>query len=270
MAPTLFIYFLLGIAVAVAVFLAEGERRALVRLVTTVLAIPFWPFFVPMLLTAKRIAEETASPRQRPRGNDDMMAAINQVDAELERALTSLDGWAGDALAKQKDCIHELRQAWTAQSERIKEMDRLLDVFEEDLAIVPRWRESRLGAAVKSILDEWLGLTSNRDKIGPAKLDGERTSSDVPGTTAERLRLSQQARRQNIERLRQVRRRAQEDLIATLAWVRELVSMIHLAKFMGAPPSRAEELVAQIAAAVEGLSAFTWQEDSTAAAGSSA
>ena len=37
--------------------------------------------------------------------------------------------------------------------------------------------------------------------------------------------------------------------------------MIHLAKFTGAPASRAEELVAQVAAAVEGLSAMNWQED---------
>ncbi|HEV8000289.1 MAG TPA: hypothetical protein VGP63_10445 [Planctomycetaceae bacterium] len=35
--------------------------------------------------------------------------------------------------------------------------------------------------------------------------------------------------------------------------------MIHLAKFSGAPASRAEELVSQIAAAVEGLSeALSW------------
>jgi hypothetical protein len=33
--------------------------------------------------------------------------------------------------------------------------------------------------------------------------------------------------------------------------------MIHLAKFTGAPASRAEELVAQIAATVEGLSEVT-------------
>jgi hypothetical protein len=57
-----------------------------------------------------------------------------------------------------------------------------------------------------------------------------------------------------LQRLRQLRDRAYEDLMATLAWVRELVSMIHLAKFTGAPAARAEELVAQIAAAVEGLS----------------
>ena len=48
--------------------------------------------------------------------------------------------------------------------------------------------------------------------------------------------------------------------MGTLAWVRELVSMIHLAKYTGAPASRAEELVAQIAAAIEGISAVTWQE----------
>jgi hypothetical protein len=48
--------------------------------------------------------------------------------------------------------------------------------------------------------------------------------------------------------------------MGTLAWVRELVSMIHLAKFTGAPAARAEELVAQIAAAVEGISAVTWQD----------
>jgi hypothetical protein len=81
------------------------------------------------------------------------------------------------------------------------------------------------------------------------------------------LRHSQEVRRQNIERLREVRGRAFDDLMGSLAWVRELVSMIHLAKFTGAPASRAEELVAQIAAAVEGLSALTWQEELTAGAG---
>ena len=40
--------------------------------------------------------------------------------------------------------------------------------------------------------------------------------------------------------------------------------MIHLAKFSGAPAARAEELVAQIAAAVEGLSELTWQDDAGA------
>ena len=90
---------------------------------------------------------------------------------------------------------------------------------------------------------------------------GPETRPPAPGPDAgERCRQSEQARQANLARLRQVRDRAYEDLMGTLAWVRELVSMIHLAKFTGAPASRAEELVAQIAAAVEGISAVTWQE----------
>ena len=76
-----------------------------------------------------------------------------------------------------------------------------------------------------------------------------------------RYRQSEQARRENLERLRAVRQRLHDDLMGTLAWVRELVSMIHLAKFAGAPASRAEELVAQIATAVEGLSEVTQLTD---------
>ncbi len=49
--------------------------------------------------------------------------------------------------------------------------------------------------------------------------------------------------------------------MGTLAWVRELVTMIHLAKFTGTPASRAEELVVQIAAAVKGISEVSaWQD----------
>jgi hypothetical protein len=88
-----------------------------------------------------------------------------------------------------------------------------------------------------------------------------RAEPAVSGPEAnDRCRLSEQSRRANLDRLRQVRGRAYDDLMGTLAWVRELVSMIHLAKFTGAPASRAEELVAQIATAIEGISAVTWQD----------
>ncbi len=156
-----------------------------------------------------------------------MATAINQVDAELEAALNSLDGWAEDVLARERDRIQELRSAWTAQSERIREMDRLL---------------------------------ARPDFAAPAQ-DGTFSATRLSPAVSDRLRHSQQVRQQNLERLRQVRNRAYEDLMGTLAWVRELVSMIHLAKFTGAPVSRAEELVAQIAAAVEGLTELTWQDE---------
>jgi hypothetical protein len=168
-----------------------------------------------------------------------MTAMIDQVDAELEGALGSLDGWAEDLLARERERFGELRVVWTAQAARIREMDRLLPLPEH----------------------------GKSDDVAPVEL---RECADSSGL-AERLRHSRLARRQNVERLRDVRRRAYAELMATLAWVRELVSMIHLAKFTGAPASRAEELVAQIAAAVEGLSEVTWQEqgagDSPAIAG---
>jgi hypothetical protein len=81
------------------------------------------------------------------------------------------------------------------------------------------------------------------------------------------IRQSVLARRDNIERLRQLHQRMQNDLLGNLAWVRELVTLIHLAKYTGAPASRAEELVAQIAAAVEGLSEVSdWRANDEAVA----
>jgi hypothetical protein len=220
---SILIYLLIGLGVAVAVFLSKNETQPGERWFNIATSLPFWPLYVPILLTREQPTghQKSTEPIGPPR--DEMSAAIAQVDSELESALDSLDGWAEDVLAKEQGRIHELRHAWTVQSERIREMDRLLAA------------ETKTSAAV----DETASLTS---------------------ATCERLRRSQQVRQQNIDRLRQVRRRVYEDLMATLAWVRELVSMIHLAKFTGAPASRAEELVAQIAAAVEGLSALTWQE----------
>jgi hypothetical protein len=232
--PTILIYVLLGFGVAVALYTTERARRPSERWFTVLTALPFWPLYVPMLLARNDNSKPERYPAV-PVPVDDMATMIHQVDAELEAALGSLDGWAEGVLARERDRIHELRNAWTAQSQRIREMDRLL-------------ARPEVAEPVPTL--------------------------DVPGvplspTASERLRHSQQIRQQNIDRLRQVRRRAYEDLMGTLAWVRELVSMIHLAKFTGAPASRAEELVAQIAAAVEGLSELTWQDELTAVAGDS-
>jgi hypothetical protein len=211
---TLVLYLVIGTGVAAAVYLSGGPSRWF-RVVT---AVPFWPLFVPVLLTASQPTESNLSPVATP--NDELAAAIARVDNELAAALGSLDGWAEDVLARERGRIRDLRTAWLAQAQRIREMDRLLE------------------------------LPQNADE-----------SSDHLETPDDRLRNSRAARRQNVERLRGLRRRAADDLARSLAWVRELVSMIHLAKFSGAPAARAEELVAQIAAAVEGLSELTWQED---------
>jgi hypothetical protein len=213
---TLVLYLVIGAGVAGAVYLAGAPGRWF-RVVT---AIPFWPLYLPVLLTPGGAWEiDTSLPTSAP--HDDLASGIARVDNELAAALGSLDGWAEDVLDRERGRIRDLRTAWLAQAQRIREMDHLL--------------------ALPEYADEADDLS--------------------PPTPDDRLRNSRATRRQNVQRLRGLRERAADDLARSLAWVRELVSMIHLAKFSGAPAARAEELVAQIAAAVEGLSAMTWQEE---------
>jgi hypothetical protein len=223
---TLVFYLLVGVAVAVAVFLGDRGQsvsRTGFLLLTSAL---FWPLYLPILLSA-RTARNVATEKTSKPKPDEMASAIAQVELELDAALSSLGGWAENALSCEKDRIAELRHALAAQAGRIREMDDLLS------------------------------RTATTEIEPPAK-------PQVDGPTAhdavDRWQKSQHARAQNVSRLAQVRRQAHADLMATLAWIRELVSMIHLAKFTGAPASRAEELVAQIAAAVEGVSAVVWQD----------
>ncbi|MBI3463204.1 MAG: hypothetical protein HY000_09115 [Planctomycetes bacterium] len=234
---TIVFYGVIGVAVAVAVYLRDGADDSGQRTFRVVTAVLFWPLYLPVLLSQPQT--QPNSPATAPaETRDEMARAIAQVDAELDAALSSLDGWAEDVLAREKDRIQELRSAWNGQAGRIREMDRLLAQPES----------ARVTEAT------------------PATDHSPLTTHNSPNSyhhspDSDRRRLSELARQKNIERLRQTRTQAYDDLMGTLAWVRELVSMIHLAKFTGAPASRAEELVAQIAAAVEGVSAVTWQEE---------
>jgi hypothetical protein len=89
---------------------------------------------------------------------------------------------------------------------------------------------------------------------GEQALQTAKPSNELQPNRSQRSLL---ARQENMNRLSRLCEQARSDLTATLAWIRELVSMIHLAKFTGAPAARAEELVAQIAAAVEGIAELT-------------
>jgi hypothetical protein len=218
---TTIFYLVIGAGVATAVFLAEEGRSPAGRGLRAATATIFWPLFLPILLAGPRPQPASAgSGADEPR--DELTEAIARVEAELDAAFSSLDGWAEDVLAHEAGRLRELRTALTAQATRIREMDRLLDGAETEPA-------GPIATAPAT-----------------AEAGGRRSQSEL-------------ARRANFERLGRVRRHAYDDLMGTLAWVRELVSMIHLAKFTGAPASRAGELVAQIAAAVEGVSAVTWQ-----------
>jgi hypothetical protein len=225
---TILFYLLIGAATAVAVFVSESSSRS--RIGQSLMAVLFWPILLPMLLSAPgRNSDESfaSRPDTTPKADphDAMSAAISQVESELDAALQSLDGWSEGMLTREADRICELKSAWGVQAGRIRELDRLL--------IQPGFSE----------------------KPEPAT---EESQSPLD----ERILSADKTRQANIRRLREMRRQMHSDLMGTLAWVRELVTMIHLAKYGGAPASRAEELIAQIAAAVEGLSEVTaWTPD---------
>ena len=222
---TLILYLVVGAGVAGAIYVTERVARGPGRWFVVATAVLFWPLYLPMLLASGRAGMDRplGAPPEVP---DELTAAIRQVDAELGAALGGLDGWAEDVLLREKARLRDLSAAWLAQARRIREMDRVLAQPEYAADDLP--------------------------ELSPAS---------PLSTAGDRLQTCRQARRQNVERLRRLRRRAHDDLMGSLAWVRELVSMIHLAKFSGAPAARAEELVAQIAAAVEGLSELTWDEE---------
>jgi len=213
---TILFYLLVGLAVAVTVWIADADRlnQRVFRAATAML---FWPLYVPMLLTP----EHTEAPREALAPPvDEISGKIAEVERELDTAFSSLDGWAEDALSRERDRIVELRCAWNSQADRIRAMDDLLR--DSDASTQPGDEQDRL--------------------------------DDRQDQPRDPIHQSERARRDNFERLHQVRDRAYKDLTTTLARVLELVSLIHLAKFTGAPASRAEQLVVEIAASVEGLS----------------
>ena len=227
---TIVFYLLLGTATAIAVFISEGRSNG--RSFQAVMAVFFWPILLPLLLSTPRQDDGTSTvPAEHsttpPAKNDSMTTAIAQVESELDAALQSLDGWSEGMLTREAERICELKSAWGAQAERIRELDGLLTQ--------PGFAEH-------------------------AEVEAAENAIGVPTTTSssdDRIEAAEKTRQANIRRLREMRRQMHSDLMGTLAWVRELVTMIHLARYGGAPASRAEELVAQIAAAVEGLSEVT-------------
>jgi hypothetical protein len=223
----LLLYLLAGAGVAGAAYRSGSSTRPGMTVARTSMAFLFWPMFLPLLLAGHGPSEDvpSAQPPSAP-VLDELARLIGQVNSELDGALRSLDGWAEGVIAREKGRLTELRAAWNSQAQRIREMDRLLERAEH--------------------AD---GKVDGGSLIG----DGTSASDEISA----RLNGNREVIRRNWDRLREVRRQTLDDLLRTLAWVRELVSMIHLAKFSGAPASRAEELVAQIAAAVEGLSAVS-------------
>jgi hypothetical protein len=208
---SLVLYLMIGTGIGFAVYLSSPCGAWVERGFRVLTAVVFWPLYVPLLV------QGVPKPRVDADPPDELARPIAQVEAELRAALRGVDHGA-DEMA-QLDQFHAV---WSAYAERIREMDRLLQVSEHTAALT--------GAG-------------------------------------ERWQQSEQARQRNLEGIRRLRERFHNELMGTLAWVRELVSMLHLARFTGAPATRARELLDQIAVAVRSLAEGRTKDASSYRAG---
>src|SRR5262245_31432757 len=103
LATTLLFYLLIGAAVAVAVLQVWQRTGRRNRWFSACTAIAFWPLYLPVLLQQAGQLPSTdlrLTPTESPSARDELAAAIGQVEAELELAMHSLDGWSDAALAR--------------------------------------------------------------------------------------------------------------------------------------------------------------------------
>jgi hypothetical protein len=224
---TLVIYLLIGAGVACAVYVSDLAGSPAQRGFQTAASLVFWPLFLPLLL--QKVQTRRSVPVDVPPA-DDLAKAIAQVEAELNEALHSLRGWADEALHSHAGRLQALGRRWQAEAARIREMDRLL------------------------ALPEYAVPNDAIQAERPAVRDGVSTPDGL-GRGADTMV-------QIVERLRQVRQHAHEELMESLARVRQVAAMLHLARFTGEPPARAAELLADIEAAAERMQAATVPDES--------
>jgi hypothetical protein len=124
----LLLHLMAGTGVAGAVYLSGSSRHTGMRFLQVATAFVFWPLYLPILLAGHTSQETTTEPMDlASAGTDELGKVIGQVNAELDGALDSLDGWAEGVLVRERGRLQELRSAWIAQAERIRAMDRLLN-----------------------------------------------------------------------------------------------------------------------------------------------
>src|SRR5688500_2234691 len=127
LAETSIFYLVFGVCVAVAAYVRNDACGRVASASQAATACLFWPLFLPMLLSGAtpQVGGSEDADDTKASCDDSLAAAISQVEAELDKALEGLDGWAEDVLNSERQRLEELRSSWKLQAERIREIDRL-------------------------------------------------------------------------------------------------------------------------------------------------
>src|ERR1700761_99321 len=110
---TIAFYLLIGAGVAGSIWLRSPRTARGGRWFMAITATVFWPLYLPLLLAKPGEPEKPVDDRHTP--HDAMTTAIAQVNAELDTAFSSLDGWAENVLVSERGRMAELRAALVAQ-----------------------------------------------------------------------------------------------------------------------------------------------------------
>jgi hypothetical protein len=209
------IYVILGVVVAAAMALRE-PRPSAGRIAFLFLAgVPFWPLFAPSLLggAARREPGTPAAP-------DGFEARIGDAEAQILGALAKVKGGvAGGALAPEEERVRHLSGSLQKLAARFAEIEEML--------AAPGFSGERLGARL-------------------ADLRGRGHGDDPRARSLE-------ARLRDVERLRGMRARTQDDLERALCKMEEITSQMLLLKLAGKPETEVAALIDAIADGVEGV-----------------
>jgi hypothetical protein len=211
---TILIYAIVGLVVATALILREEVPGPFWGVLRFAGAFVFWPLFAPSLLA-------TSSPvATSPRRLSGFEARIAEAEGQLRAALGKLQGAGHGALAPEVARVRTLWGALVAMSTRLGEMDEMLETPEFD------------AHRARRVLQDL----------------------ETRGHGQEDLRVqSVQARLRNIERLRDMRARAGEDLERALLKIEEMSSQILLLAFAGRPEAEVADLIRDIAQTVDDI-----------------
>ena len=215
---TLVFYLTFGAGVAAAVALRDAERMAGKRLGRAAAALLFWPLYLPLLLERGTNRDAEREPASPVDPSDALAQAIGQVESELDAALGSLDGWAEGVLVDERPRLDELRSAWRSQAARVRELDRFLAQPEAGaVATFAATKNSATGPATSERATGTIGKSPAARPVAPPPVRRPVGHAGLGPRTCDNDSPGQVQR---------------------------------------AAASRAEELVAQIATAVEGLGRF--------------
>jgi hypothetical protein len=212
LSSTFLIYFLIGLGVALAVYLSDMARTPVERSFQTATCLVFWPLFLPLLL--QRVPRVRDAIDDRPQPVDEMARAIQQVESELFAALRAADAFDG-----MNGRVEKLHMRWQAKAARIREMDRL--------------------------------LVSPEYSVPNDAIQAERPTVRDGANHPERFGAGSNAMSAIVEKLRQVRQQTHTDLMESLARARQLAAMLQLARFTGDPVPRTGEFLQEMEAELD-------------------